>query len=178
MIFPDIQDNVQPENYAKTLLIKSFGLAIAFASIYAMLLGVFVFKAVMNSTYVLWVTAFFCQVRVVSFAMRAALAKSESAGGNFDLVLAEQIIYGVGFLGILYAAYIVVLDWQIVGGTVGSSPLSRITENRHIIRLALLAAVALSITGSVQTNTNSQQSTINTGKHLKTRVLCGIHQRS
>lgn len=49
-------------------------------------------------------------VRVVSFAMRAALAKSESAGENFDLVLAEQIIYGVGFFGILYAAYITVLD--------------------------------------------------------------------
>lgn len=42
--------------------------------------------------------------------MRAALAKSESAGENFDLVLAEQIIYGVGFFGILYAAYITVLD--------------------------------------------------------------------
>jgi hypothetical protein len=32
----------------------------------------------------------------------------------------------------------------------------------------LLAAVSLSITGSVQANTGSQQSTVNTGKHLKT----------
>lgn len=61
MISPDIQDNVQPENYAKALMINSFGLAIAFAFIYVLLLGVFVFKAVRNSTYVLWVTAFFCQ---------------------------------------------------------------------------------------------------------------------
>jgi len=72
------------------------------------------------------------------------------------------------FFGILYAAYIMVLDRQIIKGTVGGSPLSRITENRHLIRLALVAAVALSITGSVQANTSSQQSTINTGKHLKT----------
>ena len=49
-------------------------------------------------------------VRVVSFAMRAVLAKSESAGENLDLVLAQQIIYGVGFFGVLYSAYTMVLD--------------------------------------------------------------------
>ena len=42
--------------------------------------------------------------------MRAVLAKSESAGENFNLVLAQQIIYGVGFFGILYSAYTMVLD--------------------------------------------------------------------
>lgn len=46
-----------------------------------------------------------CPARIVSFAMRAILAKSESAGENFDLVLSQQIIYGVGFFGILYSAY-------------------------------------------------------------------------
>jgi len=51
----------QPENYAKTLQIKSFALAAIFTSIYALLLVVFVFKAVKNSTYVLWIIAFFCQ---------------------------------------------------------------------------------------------------------------------
>lgn len=65
-IVPDFQDVDQPENYAKALLIKSFPLAIIFTFIYVLLLGVFVFKAVRNSTYVLWVTAFFCQGRSVS----------------------------------------------------------------------------------------------------------------
>ena len=51
-----------------------------------------------------------CLVRIVSFAMRTILAKSESAGENFDLVLSQQIIYGVGFFGILYSAYSMVLD--------------------------------------------------------------------
>ena len=41
-----------------------------------------------------------CPVRIVSFAMRAILAKSESAGEKFNLVLSQQIIYGVGFFGI------------------------------------------------------------------------------
>jgi len=158
----------QTENYAKALLINSFPLALVFTLIYVPLLGIFVFKAVRNSTYVLWITAFFCQVRIVAFAMRAALAKIESAGENFDLVLAQQIIYGVGFFGILYSAYIMVLDREIIKGTTGRSPLSRITGNRHLIRLALAAAVALSITGAVQASTGSTQSTIDLGKHLKT----------
>jgi len=177
MISPDFQDiaqpdnYVQPENYAKALQINSFPLALIFTLIYVPLLGVFVFKAVRNSTYVLWITAFFCQVRVVSFAMRALLTKSESAGENFDLVLAQQIIYGVGFFGILYSAYIMVLDREIIKGTAGSSPLSRITGNRVLIRIALIAAVSLSITGSVQANTGSTESTINLGKHLKTIAI-------
>jgi len=168
MNFHVIRAAPQHENYAKALLINSFGLALAFTLIYVPLLGVFVFKTIRNSTYVLWITTFFCQVRVVSFAMRALLAKSKSAGENFHLVLAQQVVYGVGFFGILYAAYIMVLDRQFIKRTVGSSPLSKITENCHLIRLALLAAVSLSIAGSIQANTGSQQSTINTGKHFKT----------
>lgn len=131
MISPDFQPAAQPENYAQALLIHSFSLALVFTLLYIPLLGLFVFKAISNPTYVLWITAFFCQgwfiprvhlglsgtdgtrshpVRVVSFAMRAVLAKVESAGENFNLVLAQQIIYGVGFFGILYSAYIMVLD--------------------------------------------------------------------
>lgn len=49
-------------------------------------------------------------VRIASFAMRAVLTKSESAGENFNLVLAQQTVYGVGFFGVLYPAYIIVLD--------------------------------------------------------------------
>jgi hypothetical protein len=61
MTSPDFQVAGQPENYAKMLLINSFPLAIAFALIYVPLLGLFVFKAAKNPTYVLWITAFFCQ---------------------------------------------------------------------------------------------------------------------
>ena len=56
---------VQPENYAKAILIDSFPLALIFTLIYIPLLGLFVLKAVKNPTYVLWITAFFCQGRLV-----------------------------------------------------------------------------------------------------------------
>ena len=61
MVSPDFQPVVQPENYAQTSLIHSFSLALVFTLIYIPLLGLFVFKAVNNPTYVLWITAFFCQ---------------------------------------------------------------------------------------------------------------------
>ena len=54
-------ENVQSEDYAKALLIKSFGLALIFTFFYVVLLITFVVKAVRNPTYVLWIIAFFCQ---------------------------------------------------------------------------------------------------------------------
>ena len=60
----DIQDAVYligHENYAKDLQIDSFGLALAFTVIYVPLLCIFVFRAIKNPTYTLWIIAFFCQ---------------------------------------------------------------------------------------------------------------------
>lgn len=54
----------QPENYAKAIPINSFTLALIFTLIYIPLLGLFMLKAVKNPTYVLWITAFFCQGRL------------------------------------------------------------------------------------------------------------------
>jgi len=56
----------------------------------------------------------------------------------------------------------------IIKGTTGSWLLTRITGSRVLIRLALVAAVSLSITGAVQANTGSTQKTVTHGKHLKT----------
>lgn len=42
--------------------------------------------------------------------MRAILAGSDTAGQNLNLVIAESIIYSVGFFGLLYSAYTLVLD--------------------------------------------------------------------
>ena len=54
----------QLENYAKAILINSFPLALIFTLIYIPLLGLFMLEAVKNPTYVLWITAFFCQGRL------------------------------------------------------------------------------------------------------------------
>lgn len=61
MISPDFQDIVRPENYAEALLINS-SLELIFTLIYVLLLGLFVFNAARNPTYVLWIAAFSVKV--------------------------------------------------------------------------------------------------------------------
>lgn len=50
------------------------------------------------------------QVRVTAFVMRAVLAGSDGAASNLGLVIAESVVYSVGFFGLLYSAYTLVLD--------------------------------------------------------------------
>ena len=38
------------------------------------------------------------------------LSGSATAGTNLNLYVAESVIYGVGFFGLLYSAYTLVLD--------------------------------------------------------------------
>jgi hypothetical protein len=49
-------------------------------------------------------------VRTAAFVMRAILAGSESAGENLNLVVAQGVVYSVGFFGLVYSAYTLVLD--------------------------------------------------------------------
>jgi hypothetical protein len=49
-------------------------------------------------------------VRVTAFTLRAVLAGKESAGENLNLLIATQVLYSVGFFGLIYSAYTLVLD--------------------------------------------------------------------
>lgn len=42
--------------------------------------------------------------------MRAALAGSNSVGTSLNIVVAQSVLYEVGFFGLLYSAYTLVLD--------------------------------------------------------------------
>lgn len=55
-------------------------------------------------------TAHHLTVRATAFILRAILAASSTAGTNLNLVIAEQVIYGIGFFGLLYSAYNLALD--------------------------------------------------------------------
>jgi hypothetical protein len=55
---------------------------------------------------------------------------------------------------------------EILSGRVPSNPISRITSNRHLIRIALVAAVALGITGATEYS-SSNLSSQNTGNTLR-----------
>ena len=124
-----MSSSVDQINYAKAFGIHSVAAAAVFAALYAFLLPYYIFRAFRNPTYVLIILSLFCasmsfvlfyctsreterlfQVRVTAFSMRAVLAASDSAASNLKLVIGESIVYSVGFFGLLYSAYTLVLD--------------------------------------------------------------------
>lgn len=50
------------------------------------------------------------QVRITAFVIRSLLASASSAGENLGLLIGDEILFGVGFFGLLYSAYTLVLD--------------------------------------------------------------------
>ena len=56
-------------------------------------------------------------VRATAFTMRAVLAGSSTAGTNLNVYIAEQVIYSIGFFGLLYSAYTLVLDRYVLFST-------------------------------------------------------------
>lgn len=127
----------------------------------------------------------------MSFIIRAVLASSASAGENLNLLVADQILFGVGYFALLYTAYTSVLDryGHILQTRFASfcllnkkfreslakkPPMSlnrvpiitRLLENRNAFRLILTVGVALGITGSVQAS-DASASDPNAGKTLR-----------
>jgi hypothetical protein len=49
-------------------------------------------------------------VRVTSFSIRAELAASTSAGSNLSLVIAYGVLAAIGFFGLIYSAYTLIVD--------------------------------------------------------------------
>ena len=52
-------------------------------------------------------------VRVVGFILRAILAASDGAKENGGIVIAETIFFSFGFVGLLYAVFILILNRSI-----------------------------------------------------------------
>jgi len=153
-------------NYADAYGIHSLAAAIIFLVIYTPFIPFYLWTSMKSRTFVYYVLTFFCVIRFVAFLMRAILAGSDSAGSNLDLLIAEQVIYNVGFFGILYSTYSLVLDRQLVAGIEVHNPLEVITSNRHIIQTVMTAAVVLGIIGAVDVS-SSDLSSQATGKTLR-----------
>jgi hypothetical protein len=140
-------------NYAKAFGIESVAAARVFAVIYVPFFGWFARQSFRRPTYVYFVLTFFCTLRIIAFSMRAALADSESAGENLNLLIAEQIISGVGYFGLLYSAYTLVLDLELISGRPQpTNPILVLTRNRHLFRSALSIGVAVGIASATIDN--------------------------
>lgn len=155
-------------NYATGAGIHSVAAAVIFAILYVPLLGFFLRQSFARPTYVFITLSFFATLRIAAFVLRALLAGSKTVAENENMLIVYDIVYNIGFFGMLYSAYTLVLD----RGLLSDAPLpdgfiSRITRRRPIFRLCLTAAVAVGITGAIEYATGTQQSTINTGTTLR-----------
>ena len=209
-------------NYASFLGIHSEGAAILFAALYAVCLPYYIFRSWNNRTYVLIFLSIFCLrtsrfsppslqlspdilllsiVRVITFAMRAALATV--SGDNINLLVAELVFYGIGFFGLLLSAFILVnnrfvflsspllpclispiFSLQLTGVQPSRHLIARISSEKRLFRLILAIAVGLGIAASTMLTPGSSPRSIQTGKELRTAstalflVLCcalGLH---
>ncbi|KAJ7187343.1 hypothetical protein C8R46DRAFT_981646 [Mycena filopes] len=154
-------------DYASIFGIHSVAGAAIFAVVYFPLGLWFVRQSIRNTTYVYIILALFCAMRVTAYIIRAILANSVSAGSNLSLFIADQVLFGVGFFALLYSAYTLVLDRDIIAGGPGGHMLSpNPLRNPHAFRMALTAGVALSIVGTID-STSSSAADLATGHTLR-----------
>lgn len=157
-----------PINYAKAIGIESFPLALIFCAIYVPLFIVFMTRWCKNVTYVLGAVALFSIIRVTAFGMRAALTKSESLSEHKNFVIAQSIIYSIGYFGVLSSAVNLVIDREEAAGINNRDPLRVITANRHLMRMTLTGAVVVGIIGAVDAQDSSNSADkIKTGNLLR-----------
>lgn len=133
---PSFTTNMSTPDYAAQLGFHSVAAPIAFAILYLPFCGWFFLQLIRRFTHANVALAMFCQskhvsacfrdhskcltleltgpliffhsVRIVAYVIRAILANSDSAGQNLGLVIADEILLGVGFLGLLLTAYLLV----------------------------------------------------------------------
>jgi hypothetical protein len=159
--------NTNSINYASYLGIHSEAAAIIFAALYAVCLPYYIFRSWNNRTYVLIFLTIFCLLRVATFAMRAAL--TAGSGGNIGLLVAEQVLYGIGFFGLLLSAFILINNrFQLTGVQPGRNLIARVTSEKRLFRLILTIAVVLGVIASTKLTPDSSPSSIETGKQLRT----------
>ncbi|KAJ7771988.1 hypothetical protein DFH07DRAFT_803332 [Mycena maculata] len=156
-----------PINYASAFGFHSVAGAIFFAVIYIPLFLWFVWQSFKNAAYVYIVMTLFCAMRVTAFIIRALLANSTTLGQNLGLLIADEILFSVGFSFLLYPAYILGLDREI---TSGAEPvefwLVKLIRNRRLFRWFLAIGTALGIAG-INLATDSDPSNVAIGLDLR-----------
>ncbi|KAJ6457776.1 hypothetical protein C8R47DRAFT_169077 [Mycena vitilis] len=137
-----------PTNYATAFGYRSVVAAAAFAIVYLPLFLWFVRQSIKNTMYVYISLTVFCLMRVAAFALRAILIKSTSLAENLNVFIADEVMFGVGFFALLYSAFTLVLDREIVSGVpqVNTVPL-KIIRDRRFFRLVLVIGVVLGVMG-------------------------------
>ncbi|PPR04611.1 hypothetical protein CVT24_011739 [Panaeolus cyanescens] len=156
-------------NYAKALGYNSTPAAIVFAIFYVPLVSFFAWKSLKHPTYFHLILVIFCTIRLIAFIIRAILSGNESAGESLGLLITDEVLFGVGFAGLLYSSYTLILDRYSLHSKsmprTSSSRISQLLLNRSIFRVALVTGVGLGIAASTRTS-NASHGTDGTTRSL------------
>ncbi|KAJ7676676.1 hypothetical protein DFH06DRAFT_976491 [Mycena polygramma] len=154
-------------DYATAFGIHSVAAAAIFAALFSVLGIWYIRQSVKNTTAVYIMLTVFCAIRVTAFIIRALMANSTSDGSNLDLFIVDQVLFAVGFFPLLYSAYNLTLDRDVLaGGKRGNIFSFNLLRNPRAFRLALTAAVAVGAVASVDI-TSSKSSNVSTGRTLR-----------
>ncbi|KAJ3773176.1 hypothetical protein FB446DRAFT_845028 [Lentinula raphanica] len=154
-------------NYAQAYGWDSVAAAAVFAALYAPLDVYFVWKMVQERRRVVFTMMLFCTIRIAAYILRAIAAGIPGAGENENVFIAAEVLFSVGFFGLLYATYSLVMDRLDLLPSLPTLPiplLSRLlalTRNRRLFRLALTVPMALGIAGINESTENPNSSTGN-----------------
>ncbi|KAK0210066.1 hypothetical protein DFS33DRAFT_1270170 [Desarmillaria ectypa] len=140
-------------NYAEAYGHDSLTAAVIFAIAYLPLCGFFALQFIRIPTYVYGVLCLFFTLRVAAFAIRAIMIGFDASGENLDLFVADQVLFGIGFFGLLAV---------LSKAPPAEDRISLIASNRRLFRLLLLVAVGLGIYGITSSFNNPSSSTAST----------------
>ncbi|KAG5642854.1 hypothetical protein DXG03_002031 [Asterophora parasitica] len=104
--------------------------------------------------------------------MRAILAGP--GGNNINLIIAEQVLFSIGFFSLLYSAYTLVMDRELMSDYPSAGGIiSRVIRKRRLYRLVLLAGIVIGAVGISDSNPSNSPSTISTGMslHLASAII-------
>ncbi|KAF9060172.1 hypothetical protein BDP27DRAFT_1407240 [Rhodocollybia butyracea] len=142
---------------------ESIPAAAIFAVLYSPLFVVFLYKIIHERQRVLFTMTLFCLIRVAAFTLRAISIGVTSVGEDEGVFIATEVLFSVGFFGLLYSAYTLVLDrLELCDDNHPTSTIGDIlhfARNRRLFRLALVVAMILGIVGIDMTSSNPTSST-------------------
>jgi hypothetical protein len=113
----------------------------------------------------------------------------DSVGKSLAALIADEVQFGVGYFGLLYSSYTLVLDlWVITivhittcshrlhseilqNRPQSSNPLVRLTKNRLFFRIGLFVAVVLGILSAKEISSNGTISHTGNIEHIVSTIL-------
>ncbi|KAE9408494.1 hypothetical protein BT96DRAFT_873610 [Gymnopus androsaceus JB14] len=163
-------------NFATAFGWHSVAAAAVFAVLYSPLAASFLYYMIRERRRVLSSLTLFCIIRVAAFVMRAISTGIPSAGENESLFIATEVFFSIGFFGLLYSAYSLVMDrLDFCDNPILPVPILgnilHLLRKRRLFRLTLLIPMALGIAGINETSSNPDSSTGTTLRKASTIVF-------